>query len=418
MLAAKGDNKPVDTMSVSLNELITALSAAFDLAGGSDRKHSLRTAYIATRLASIMSTEKAEVENIYYAALLHDLIPPQSYFGQNLIFEILANLPLKLQVADQVAELWQYKRGNGSVNRSDCLSLAARTIYLAECFENLYCNEELEEYRLRDMLSGWNIRVVAVVDSEISEALGNCLQEEAFWQDIKENRVHRALEQIAPEWRQQLNIDDIEKVSCSFSLLIDRKNLYTGQHSQRVGMIAGCCAQLSGLGSDIARRVSIAGYLHDLGKLSVPEAILNKPAALTECEMQLVKAHPYDSYAVLSEIKGFADIARWAGNHHERMDGSGYPWGRTDLTLIDQIIAVADIYEALTSNRPYRRALSPGDALNLIKKQVVKGEIMADAYELLEAAIAHGSRFKEWGNQAAYGNKHWFNPVYLRTQAK
>ncbi|MCK9314027.1 MAG: HD domain-containing protein, partial [Methanocorpusculum sp.] len=203
MPTGKGDNNPVEknTMSVSLNELITALSAAFDLAGSSDRKHSLRTAYIATRLASIMSTAEAEVDNIYYAALLHDLIPPQSYFDQNLIFEILANLPLKVKVADQVAELWQYKRGNGSVDRSDCLSFAARTIYLAECFENLYCNEELEEYRLREMLSSWNSSVVAMVDSNIGVALGKCLQEEAFWQDLRENRINRALDQLAPDWR-------------------------------------------------------------------------------------------------------------------------------------------------------------------------------------------------------------------------
>ncbi len=421
MLAEKLDNKTIEnrnTVPVSLNKLIAALSAAVDLAGSSDRKHSLRTAYIATRLASNMSMEKAEVDNIYYAALLHDLIPAQSYFNQSLIFEILGNLPLSSQVAKQVVALWQYKQGNGIASRLGHLSLSERIIYLAECFENQYCNGESEEYLLRRSLSNWSNRVAAAADKKIAAALADCLREEAFWQDLKENRVQRALEQMAPDWRQQLNIDDLEKVSRSFSLLIDRKNPYTGQHSQRVGMIAGCCARLYGLDSAMSRRVSIAGYLHDLGKLSIPEVILDKAGSLTEREMQAIRAHPYDSYAVLSEIEDFTDIARWAGNHHERMDGSGYPWGRSDLTVVDQIVAVADIYEALTSNRPYRRALSQGDALSLIKKQVAKGKIRLEAYELLEMTVESKNSCKEADNLAnARGSSCWFR-VYSGFDAK
>ncbi|HBK52377.1 MAG TPA: hypothetical protein DDZ44_00365, partial [Syntrophomonas wolfei] len=165
---------------------------------------------------------------------MHDLIPAQSYFVQSLIFEILGNLPLSSQVAKQVVALWQYKQGNGIASRLGHLSLSERIIYLAECFENQYCNGESEEYLLRRILSNWSNRIAAAADKKIAAALADCLREEAFWQDLKENRVQRALEQMAPDWRQQLNIDDLEKVSRSFSLLIDRKNPYTGQHSQRV----------------------------------------------------------------------------------------------------------------------------------------------------------------------------------------
>jgi len=400
---------------ISLNDLITALTVALDLAGGSDRKHSLRTAYVATRLASIMPIPKLEVDNIYYAALLHDLIPAQSYFNQELIFDIIASLSLNSQVAGRVAELWKYKRNNQVKASLGQLSFSARIIYLAEYFENLYCNGEKDAYLVRRPINFWIRSAVAGVDNRIAEAFNDCVREEAFWQDLRENRINRAVRQVAPDWRQQLNVDDIEKMSRSFSLLIDRKNPYTGEHSQRVGAIAGHCARLYGLDTVMVRKISIAGYMHDLGKLSVPEAILNKPGSLSELEMQVIKAHPYNSYAVLSEVEGFADIARWAGNHHERMDGSGYPWGKRDLTILDQIIAVADIYEALTSNRPYRQALSADDALNLIKNQVIKGEIMADAYGLLEAAIVHGGGLKE---QGYYGDKDWLRPVYSYTQAK
>ncbi len=389
-----GVDENKDSMEISLNELITALSAAFDLAESSDRRHSLRTAYIATRIAMIVQMSEQEAENIYFASLLHDLIPPASFFDQSLIFDILDNLPLMPQVAEQVSKLWKYKQRNQPGKLlSQQLPVSPRIIYLAEQFEDIYSCGDKNEYLLRRTLSSWTDQIVKETDPNIGDALHNCMTEEAFWQDLKENRIYNAIRQMAPDSQQQLDIDAIEKVSRSFSLLIDRKNPYTGRHSQRVGMIAGSLAQLDGLDTGIVRKVSIAGYLHDLGKLSVSEQIINKMGCLTEEERQIINAHPYDSYAVLSEIKGFADIARWAGNHHERIDGSGYPWGRNDLNIIDQIIAVADIYEALTANRPYRRALETVDALKIIGEQVSRGEIMPEAYDLLETAVGSGGQF-------------------------
>lgn len=383
-------DKNQNTMQISLNELITALAAAFDLAESSERKHSLRTAYIASRLATVMQMSGQEVENIYFASLLHDLIPPESSFDQRLIFDILANLPLMPQVGVQVAKLWQYKQANRHQRLYlDQLDLQPRIIYLAEYFEDMYCSGFKNEKLLRRTLFSWVDGTVNAADPKIAAALHECMTEEAFWQDIKENRIYHAIRRIAPDSRQQLDIDDVEKVSCSFSLLIDRKNPYTGRHSQRVGIIAGSLAQLYGLHGGTVRKISIAGYLHDLGKLAVSEQILNKSGSLTEEEKQIIKAHPYDSYAVLSEIKGFADIARWAGNHHERMDGSGYPWGRVDLTVEDQIIAVADVYEALTADRPYRSALSSAEALKFINIQARRGEIMPEACDLLNTSVGN-----------------------------
>ncbi|MEN6327823.1 MAG: HD domain-containing phosphohydrolase [Syntrophomonas sp.] len=387
IMNSKSNKQP--TMHISLNSLITALAAAFDLAGSSERQHSLRTAYVATRLAKNLDIETKQVEDIYFASLLHDLIPQGSLFDQNLIFEILTGLPLRAEVGTQVAELWKHKQETrrGEYD-SGHLGVAARIIYAAEYFENIYCRKQNDEYLLRKTLFAWSSKAVAELDQKIALALQECMREEAFWQDLKENRIPSAARQIAPDLWQQLEIDEIEQVSRSFSLLIDRKNPYTGQHSQWVGVIAGELARLYGLDTGMVCQLRIAGYLHDLGKLSIPEYILNKPGLLNEREMQHIKAHPYNSYAVLSEIEGFENIARWAGNHHERMDGSGYPWGRKDLTICDQIIAVADFYEALTSDRPYRQALKSSEALSLIDKQAKAGKIMPEACELLKQTIA------------------------------
>lgn len=373
---------------VSLKQLIAALSAAFDLAARSERQHSLRTAYVGVRTARVLQMQSDEIEDLYFASLLHDLIPPGSPFDQSLIFEILETLPLRASVARLVAQLWGLKYRNHCANIcSDQISRNVRIIYLAESFESRYFSSCGDEYDKRRELLTWVNSFYRGPYGQISGALMECMQEEAFWQDLKENRIQDINRFLMPDVQRQLDFNDIEKVSRSFAVLIDRKNLFTGQHSKRVGVIAAQMAALGGFDQGTTRKLKIAGYLHDLGKLAVEEEVLNKTGPLNDQERQAIKAHPYHTYAVLNQIEGFEDIAAWAGNHHERIDGSGYPWGKSDLGLPDQIVAVADIYEALTADRPYRRALPGQEALYLLRKETAAQKIDNTAYELLKDAV-------------------------------
>lgn len=373
---------------ISLKQLIAALSAAFDLAARSERQHSLRTAYVGVRIARVLGLPYDEVENLYFASLLHDLVPPGSPFDQSLVFEILDNLPLQSSVGSLVAQLWDLKYpSNGDIQYSDPVRRDAGIIYLAECFGSHYFNNCSEEYRKRRELFSWVNSLYRGPDRQIAGGLLDCMQEEAFWQDMKENRIQEITQHLMPDIHKQLDLDDIEKVSQSFAVLVDRKNSYTGLHSKRVGMIACQMAGAGGLDPVTARKLKIAGYLHDLGKLGVPEEVLDKAGPLNDEERQAVKAHPYHSYAVLNQIEGFEDIAGWAGNHHERLDGSGYPWGKRELGLPDQIVATADMYEALTADRPYRKALHGKEALSILRKDVINGKISNIAYELLNNTV-------------------------------
>jgi HD-GYP domain-containing protein (c-di-GMP phosphodiesterase class II) len=127
-----------------------------------------------------------------------------------------------------------------------------------------------------------------------------------------------------------------------------------------------------GLSSARLRSLAIGGLLHDIGKLSVPDWILQKPAALDEDEYAVIKLHPERGYELLNELGGFDEgVKRLVLNHHERLDGHGYPRGldASGLDLETRILAVCDVYDALVSTRVYRAAWSVEDALALVSKE-------------------------------------------------
>jgi HD-GYP domain-containing protein (c-di-GMP phosphodiesterase class II) len=154
--------------------------------------------------------------------------------------------------------------------------------------------------------------------------------------------------------------DDLDVIARAFADIIDAKSPYTFSHSRNVASYALGIARQMRLDSTMQRRVYRAGLLHDIGKLGVSNSILDKPGRLTKSERASVERHPFFTWEILSRVPAFRDFAWSAALHHERLDGSGYPWhlsgNRLDMTA--RILCVADVYEALTANRPYRASLS------------------------------------------------------------
>lgn len=133
----------------------------------------------------------------------------------------------------------------------------------------------------------------------------------------------------------------------------------------RVGALAERLARAAGLTNQRSRHIRLAGVFHDLGQMVVPNRIMAKPNILSVEEMEQMRVHPWHSLDILSQLPGMNEIAVWAAAHHERVDGRGYPnmLPNADIPIGARIIAVCDMYDALTSHRPYRRALAPKDAL-------------------------------------------------------
>lgn len=163
----------------------------------------------------------------------------------------------------------------------------------------------------------------------------------------------------------------VEDITFTLAFIIEKRDPYTAGHQQRVAQLATAIAQQMRLPHDDIQAIKMAAQIHDIGKIYVPAEILNKPGPLSDIEYKLIKNHPQLSYDILQSIDFPWPIARIVLQHHERIDGSGYPAGlRGKQTLLAaKILVVADVVEAISSNRPYRPAHGIGQALMEIKKK-------------------------------------------------
>ncbi|MDO8578792.1 MAG: response regulator [Dehalococcoidales bacterium] len=151
---------------------------------------------------------------------------------------------------------------------------------------------------------------------------------------------------------------------------LEARDKYTSGHSQRVTDLAAAITRRMGLSPEAIDTIVLAGMVHDIGKIGISEAILNKPAALTDDEFREIKKHPEIGERILAPVAADEEILKLVRNHHEHFDGSGYPDGLAaeKIPLGARILAVADAFEAMTSERPYRKALSPDAAFAEIER--------------------------------------------------
>lgn len=182
---------------------------------------------------------------------------------------------------------------------------------------------------------------------------------------------------------------DIDRISAAFADIVDAKSPFTGTHSSRVADIAEGLAARLGLPAPEVVSVRRAGLLHDLGKLGVPNIVLDKPGRLDPAEMEVIRRHPELTLRILDPIPTFEDVAQLAACHHERLDGTGYFRGLTapELSLSARIVAVADVFEAMTADRPYRVAM-PVEAALAIMRESAGEHLASDVIEALADTVA------------------------------
>lgn len=176
--------------------------------------------------------------------------------------------------------------------------------------------------------------------------------------------IRYELDRLKEQGRRQ-SID----VASAFVVLIDLRDRYTGGHSTRVASYCREIAMRMGLDDDEVESVVTAASLHDVGKIGVPDNALLKEGRLTDAEFEQIKKHPEFGWMVLRNIEDLKEASLIVLHHHERVDGGGYPGGLAgaDIPIGSRIIAVADSYDAMTTNRPYRQALSSHYALSEIE---------------------------------------------------
>jgi HD-GYP domain-containing protein (c-di-GMP phosphodiesterase class II) len=223
-------------------------------------------------------------------------------------------------------------------------------------------------------------------DPALVDALGAFHADTGFWQSLAEQDVS-AVE--PPDRVLVAGEEQLDQIAEAFAAIIDAKSPWTHQHSDRAGSIATAIAASLGLDATTRRDLHRAARLHDIGKLGISNRILDWPGRLVDADYARVKEHPLLTQRILERVPVFSELAPLASAHHERLDGSGYPHGLTavDLTIPMRVLAVADVYEALTAERPYRLACSAQRALEIMRPDVPQ-RLDQTVFEALETNLA------------------------------
>ena len=205
-----------------------------------------------------------------------------------------------------------------------------------------------------------NERFGTVFAPFLRETFNELAQYDDFWENIDQSSFHDLLFLSMDNDYYELEQHDLDELALLFARVVDYKSLWTTTHSQTVSALACRIGELMELSPDVCFELKIAGYLHDVGKVGIATELLDKPGKLDEREFKLIKSHALYSSLILSSIKGLENISRWAVNHHEKRDGSGYPLKLSGEHFTEEmdIVAYADIFSAIAEDRPYRKGLN------------------------------------------------------------
>jgi HD-GYP domain-containing protein (c-di-GMP phosphodiesterase class II) len=230
-------------------------------------------------------------------------------------------------------------------------------------------------------------------DPELVDALRSTHGDEAFWSALAGSAPHAAVQAFEPEDRLLVaDADRLDRVAEAFALIIDAKSPYTGRHSDGVARIAVGIGDVMGFGPRELRDLRRAALLHDIGKLGVSNLILDKPGKLDDEEWRQMRRHPALTARILGRVSAFRGLADVASAHHERLDGRGYHrgLGAEQLGTAARILAVADVCEALSADRPYRAALARDEMLAIMRRDAGTG-LCPVSFGALEVSLDLGT---------------------------
>jgi HD-GYP domain-containing protein (c-di-GMP phosphodiesterase class II) len=275
-------------------------------------------------------------------------------------------------------------RGSPARLRGSRIPLPGRILCLAQTVEIFFSSFGVDEAcRVARRRSGrW-------FDPALVRALERIRGDEGFWAALAAPDVQAQVAALEPEDRVLLADDErLDRVAEAFAGVIDAKSPYTFRHSAGVAEVAVRIGAQMGFGPGELRDLRRAALLHDVGKLGVSNRILDKPGKLTEEEFAVVRRHTDHTHRILERVAVFRELALVAASHHERMDGSGYHRGvrAGDLPLAARILAVADVFDALSADRPYRAGLPRGEVLAIMRAQVGAG-LCPQAFGALAASL-------------------------------
>ena len=398
------------TVRMQLKSAVFALSDALDLVGVNDFQHGKRVAMIARETAALIGLPEPRLDNLVFACLLHDLGVSSTAEHQRLAFNVdcadrdvhclrAYHLLQPFAHLSRVANAIRYHHtawADLPPELSEADALDSNLILMADRVDALLLRHGLDDplvhnesvHREIDRLAGHTLA------PEVVEAFHAAAAKEAFWIALVPRHVQSYLADLKlDQWNISIDFPQFRHVARLVSSIVDAKSHFTAAHSLGVAGLSRHLGERMGFGQDSLAEMEIAGLMHDIGKLCVPDEIIEKPGRLTFAEFSMMERHSFETYQILRHVPGLEKIAEWAAFHHEALNGHGYPFRRSAETLSweARIVAVADVFQALAQTRPYRGPQSLEEISSILEEFVARGvldpDIVAIARDDLDGSL-------------------------------
>jgi HD-GYP domain-containing protein (c-di-GMP phosphodiesterase class II) len=396
-------------MAINLGNLMLSLSEISDMANPLIAQHQQRVAFIALELARAGGASRRYTEDIFAAALVHDIgalsveekaaihnfesLDPEPHCIRGAI--LLANTPWLKSIAP-VVRYHHTLRENRRQPLPEPVSFAASLILLADYVERLIDRNRYILHQHHGIIEQIRALKPKIVEGRVVDLFLEICRREEFWLDLVSPRLYPNLLHEGPYRDTEIGIKELASVTALFRNLIDFKSSFTATHTAGVAACAGKMAELFGYTEVEVELLKIAANMHDIGKMVIPNRILEKPDRLTAEEYAVIQSHTYYTYYLIKSIGGLHQIALWAAYHHEKLDGSGYPFhcraGEIDNGA--RIVMVADIFTAISEDRPYRKGMTKNETYRILAEQVRQNlidsqmvDLLFDHYEAINAFV-------------------------------
>ncbi len=396
------------TYQINVHEAIYSLSDALDLVGVTHIHHGKRVAYMAAECGKKAGWQGQQLDDLFQAAILHDSGVSRTVVHEHLAqFEweleadhchlgatLLASCPLLQHLAPIVLHHHTHWQDLEKLDLPEEVKLLANCIYMVDRVDVLALGVAAKQ---QDILLGKEeIRQKIKAKSglwfnpQLVEVLMDVSSSDAFWFALEGDHINGYLATwLAHSQEIGMPFASLKSLVQIFSHIVDAKSPFTKQHSDGVAQLARYLGEKFSLPEKQCEMLELAGYLHDIGKLRVPDELLEKTGKLSPLENISMRRHSFDTYSILKNIKGMEEVALWAAQHHERVDGSGYPYqiAAAAISFEARIVAVADVFQALAQKRPYRDSLAPEEIFAILEQQVKMGKLDATIVSAIQADL-------------------------------
>ncbi|WED24851.1 HD domain-containing protein [Vibrio sp. JC009] len=375
-------------IEIDLRHALLMIARALDYVGIDDINHSHRVAYMAYECAKRLGWEESKAKFAYYTGLVHDSGVSSTDEHSQLVWHLepegvrehcvrgheeLKNCPLLEKFA--VPVLYHHTQWQELLEAdiSDYDRDISAIVYLADRLDFLrnYLTQSIHHEAVTlhaEIISEHlNKQSGTMFEPGMVDAMCELVTMEGFWYNMDPSYIEllAVAEESDQDYCHNLPISEVIQLAKFIARIVDAKSTFTYQHSEKVALLATMVAEEMGLSKQKIDLIYVAGLMHDIGKLRTPDNILHKESELTKEEFTRIRRHTVDTEYTLRSFFHSSDVSVWAANHHERLDGSGYPYHKTaeQLDLPSRIIAVADIFQALSQERPYRQRRYTSDEI-------------------------------------------------------